>query len=404
MLLVPQDLFVDITTRNNITSVDAGRRYFELLDEHAPRWYPGKYGFSEPMRTPFSVETLHEAWKPKLLWKTKQGGVAWGAVDMPVAAHQRHSDIFINAVHHESDSLTVPALMRSVGEAFAPDYGYAHLLTVEEIREYSRPEVAQWSDGPFMSVPLHLLQESLPDLYWANLLGPPYVELFGAERIASTPAHLVVEVAPDVFYLQLTSDVEDVYDLAGFNNHRSLAKEHLGVDAFWRADASLDDYERPDFRLPQPSVRTTTQTRKSNEHVQRILNACSDLSVPSALVDKTLEYADDSLAPEEPFSPFALVCYSDGETEFFAGMGELADMDADTLAELARSAASRAADAKDAAFVTCTASPSGSTEAEMDAELQVRIVAGGAECELTIVVRRLTQGTLHVETVRRVNA
>ena len=32
------------------------------------------------------------------------------------------------------------------------------------------------------------LERALPDIYWANFLGPEYVDMFGREKLESTPA------------------------------------------------------------------------------------------------------------------------------------------------------------------------------------------------------------------------
>src|SRR5690349_21579133 len=37
----------------------------------------------------------------------------------------------------------------------------------------------------------HRLNESLPDLYWLTILGKPYIELFGRDRVLSSPAHKI---------------------------------------------------------------------------------------------------------------------------------------------------------------------------------------------------------------------
>lgn len=398
-----QDLFVEVVTRSDITAVEFGRRYFELLGEHAPRWCPGKYGFSEPVRAPFSMEALPDAWKPWLLWKSKRRGVAWGAVDMPVAAHERHSTLFVNAVLRESNS-QLSALVQSLGESFCPDYGYAHLLTAKEIRGYNRPEVARWNDGPLMSVPLHLLQEAIPDLYWANLFGPPYVELFGAERIASAPVHSVVELSPDVFYLQLTPRIEDVYDQTRFNHHRDLAKEHLGIDAFWRPDGRPGDYRQPDFKLPGADELEAFQGDASTEDVERVLKACHDLPISPVLVQKALELADDSLSPSEPFNPFAAVWNSDGKVEFLAGIGDLAGMEPETLAELGRSVAPQATVTKGAGLITCTAVSIKSAEREVSAELRLVLYAGSEQCALRICVQQRDEDEMDVRMVQLVDA
>ncbi len=67
------------------------------------------------------------------------------------------------------------------------------------------------------------------------VLGPAYVEMFGAERIASAPAHLVEELGGDHFYLQLTAGLSDpVEQPEQVDAVRQGVLDHLGRDAFWQ--------------------------------------------------------------------------------------------------------------------------------------------------------------------------
>lgn len=78
------------------------------------------------------------------------------------------------------------------------------------------------------------LREWLPDLYWAQILGPPWVALFGEERLATTPAYRVEEVAPGHWLVQLTEHLGDVVsDREAYVGVRAKAKRHLGEDCFF---------------------------------------------------------------------------------------------------------------------------------------------------------------------------
>ena len=105
------------------------------------------------------------------------------------------------------------------------------------------------SKGPRLSLTGRALaEECLPNLYWAQVFGPPWVELFGADTLASTPAHRVEEVAPGHWLVQLTERLADVVeDRAGFERVRAAAKVHLGADAFYSAERGLTGR----YRTPQ---------------------------------------------------------------------------------------------------------------------------------------------------------
>jgi hypothetical protein len=99
-------------------------------------------------------------------------------------------------------------------------------------------------------VPTVQLELCLPDLFWANVLGPPYTQMFGADRLATAPAHLVEEIAPGTFYLQLSERIEDIHEHPDqLDRARVEVKEHLGVNAFWHPEAGLDFayYQAPRF-------------------------------------------------------------------------------------------------------------------------------------------------------------
>jgi len=94
------------------------------------------------------------------------------------------------------------------------------------------------------------LTKCLPDLYWAQIVGPPWVELWGADRIASTPAYRVEEVAPSTWLIQLTPHLADVTDdRDNYVAIRTKAKEHLGEDTFFdRERGHYAEYRAP--RIP----------------------------------------------------------------------------------------------------------------------------------------------------------
>lgn len=44
----------------------------------------------------------------------------------------------------------------------------------------------------------HLLRHWLPDVFWGMVLGPPYVKLFGLERLLSAPAWNVEQIGEHI--------------------------------------------------------------------------------------------------------------------------------------------------------------------------------------------------------------
>ncbi|HEX8324047.1 MAG TPA: hypothetical protein VF595_09045 [Tepidisphaeraceae bacterium] len=98
------------------------------------------------------------------------------------------------------------------------------------------------------------LEKYLPQLPWATVLGPPYVRMFGRDRVLSSPAAVVEEIAPDTVFIQLTPQPPDVIDdLQDYFDVRRQVKNHLGADAFFEPAKGKGPYRVPDFGLaPMP--------------------------------------------------------------------------------------------------------------------------------------------------------
>jgi hypothetical protein len=115
-------------------------------------------------------------------------------------------------------------------------YGFVHAWHPEEAVAPAGLRVGDDS-RPWLLLGPRDLTSYLPNLYWAQIFGPPWVELFGADTLASTPAFRVEEVAPGHWLVQLTEHLADVVDEhVAFEAVRSRAKSHLGADAFFSAE------------------------------------------------------------------------------------------------------------------------------------------------------------------------
>jgi len=92
------------------------------------------------------------------------------------------------------------------------------------------------------------LRRGIPDLYWANFLGPEYVEMIGLEKLVSAP-FCSVETLRDggVLLLLSPSPLDYLGDPLSFDTRRERIKLHLGPKIF---DACLDERraEVPKFR------------------------------------------------------------------------------------------------------------------------------------------------------------
>lgn len=102
------------------------------------------------------------------------------------------------------------------------------------------------------------LQRGLPDIYWANFLGPEYVEMFGQEALKSAPFHKVEKLSDGGALMILSPSLFDIEsDPEGFERLRIEAKRHLGMDAFDTGDRSFRG-KTPRFRFLDERAKTMT--------------------------------------------------------------------------------------------------------------------------------------------------
>jgi hypothetical protein len=81
------------------------------------------------------------------------------------------------------------------------------------------------------------LERALPDIYWANFLGPEYVEMFGRKKLESAPWYRIEPLSDGGILLLLTPSPFDYdKDPERFEELRLKVKEHLGADAFDSGD------------------------------------------------------------------------------------------------------------------------------------------------------------------------
>jgi hypothetical protein len=214
------------------TGDEAGWRWLvgrikSLLDGHGelrPRWIR-----AEQEWRPFLPTDPEPEWWPtgqQLL--TKEPYVEWD-LDGAGFAGDRYSQLSMagDLSPRDAESL-LPRLLDTPDL----DYGLLHLWTESE--PTGPTGFRDDGHGPRLVLTAHGLTQNLPDLYWAQVFGGPWVELFGADRLASTPAHRVEEIAPGRWLVQLTEHLTDlVEDHDRFQALRETCKQHLGADCFF---------------------------------------------------------------------------------------------------------------------------------------------------------------------------
>lgn len=239
----PADLFLELVMRRALKSEEEGRELLEAIERHVPEWYPRLYGHEEPVRNEFDPARLTDAWRGRsVLWKGENGedGRMW----MRVYPDQAHSTLTLDGFSDVTSARAASALLRDLAARFDADWGFLHRLDEADLERPAAPgSLHRSDDGAFLRFHSHELENFLPDLYWADVLGAPYASMFGRDRILSTPVAAVEEIGRGIFYLQLTDSPDE--DAAAV---RAAAKAHLGSGAFWDPERGEEHrYDAPRF-------------------------------------------------------------------------------------------------------------------------------------------------------------
>jgi hypothetical protein len=184
----------------------------QTLCDLLPEIMPEKWGWWEPLRNPSRLYNMKELiptngkdcgttyWKrarnPKAEGKF---GVRWrSAVPQALDTHS-HVDIAVDLGQVSQTSLVRWLKTQSYRSR-------AHIalidIVVESRREFLRENEAA-TCGEYIYLVTHVLRHWLPDVFWGTVFGPPYVALFGKDRLLSAPVAVAEEIADDMIYVQL---------------------------------------------------------------------------------------------------------------------------------------------------------------------------------------------------------
>ena len=185
-----------------------------------------------------------------------------------------------------------------------PSYGYAFVR--ESIRMHEDPlGLGRLDIGTD-------IERALPDIYWCNLFGPEYVEMFGQENISSVPCYSIERLQDGGARLLLSaSPLDYLEDPSGFEKHREEVKAHLGVDAFDTGDLhyrgrvpKLRYLEERKRALAAASLLTKTTSPDWLSRVRRSewedwlrynLSLSEEFVSEEKRRDLTLDYSEESL-------------------------------------------------------------------------------------------------------------
>lgn len=254
-----RDLFLNLVTRNPLLQRQDGVDLLRILLALPPEIRPDRFNNYEPVNRqldPTNLDDAIEAWHVyPFFWKRSRA--SWdGAARPNIGPRPTHGWLKMDGESRRTPLDALRQLLRTLAIRYDADFGFMHLLTPREVKTGALADSVSAThvdgSGTFMSIPPILLTKYLPDLYWANVFGPAYLELFGHETVLATPAAVVEPLRDDLVYLQLTPEITDVRDRPeAFETARLAAKQHLGLEAFFDPHLGREHaYRVPDFRLP----------------------------------------------------------------------------------------------------------------------------------------------------------
>jgi len=243
--------------------LDTVRTFCRLL----PQVRPTNWGWSEPLKQEFDEEHLDKlvpehGSSTTTYWQRRKRpkaeglfSVRWRSASPKV--HDTHSRVSFTVELGQVEQEALVAYLKEASIRSRADFAFVDALT-PEYGEFAREsDSAPYRDG-FLVV-THVLRHWLPDVFWGTVFGPPYVRLFGKERLLTAPAYCVQELGPNTVYVQLTERIADtVEDHEGVQARRKLFKEHLRSNAFyvpgkgydWRERGPVGDvFDVPTFHL-----------------------------------------------------------------------------------------------------------------------------------------------------------
>lgn len=273
-----------------IHSKQDGALFWSLFLRHFPKHVPTRMGHGANPTSVFDPDDLGSVlkkWNRRNLYFDAAPGLSLGGQILrprPSSTYYRlHTEIFVYAF--EDDPEAVKNFLYESARSFEADYATAHILTKEYSRyrlkergahlsaaspnlgkkfegdrrkfaEHLEKRLALWpkrtSLGPEIGG-INAYRGYIRELYWLTVFGPPYVELFGRDRILTTPAHEVRDLSYGGMGVELAEGLQDTTEAwESFLAARARAKEHLNNNAFF--DPKLPRthaYDTPRFHFAE---------------------------------------------------------------------------------------------------------------------------------------------------------
>jgi hypothetical protein len=288
-----------VLTAQAINEPAHGRKLLSVFVKHFPDHTPQLCGTFEPLRMRFDaarIERTLEAWGSRQNFiLQRQEPIAEMQVTFALPSTRRHhSSISCNRLQlSDAGGLSaVQNFVKDVAVLTQADYAMAHVLTRTELDHWLKERLQRSSLPPeapaekvvarlrakaeqegfadvlwrteIMTINSLRLQQCLPNLYWFNVFGNPYVELFRREQLMRTPCECIEALDYGGIVMRLTHNLDDSASAwASYRTVRAECRDHLGSDIFCdpAARSTAGSHRTPHFfpERPTPSVPISLQ-------------------------------------------------------------------------------------------------------------------------------------------------
>lgn len=242
--------FCDADLRIELRPVFSDIDSFMALVTHfmntLPEYVPDRWNIVEPFNKPFDLSEIRQlmplpGYNFDFYWKRVTKPKVWGHFSKrkttpKYTTHAGHS-LFLK--YERNSTADITGYLCSCAKNFGVDYAFCDSM-VDSYRLFAGE--SRGGAEFFLSAPL---DRWLPDLRWAQIFGPPYVRLFGLEKLLSAPAYKVEQLGPEMVYLQLSESLFDMHDhFEMVDAERQKIKAHLDDNIFFDREKSVHYLER----------------------------------------------------------------------------------------------------------------------------------------------------------------
>lgn len=281
---IDYNVSVGLLSRSGLREQEEFNRLIRIWCENLPKLKPVRWGWYEPFQNRFAFPDLPDFRKPShedcdaiFLYGSHDDRLNIFLAPKPLKLPM-HSSLQVHFRHDPSQGQdeSLVKFMQTAARDFNVDFGFIELPTRDYLKTVPQPASVterfvveeQFREGDPLNLRLttNFLVNGVPDLFWITLLGLPYVELLGEERIRSAPAHRVEKLQDGSYLLQLTEHLGDCISKPKYlQSRRKAVKQHLGESAFGYGEMWEDEPRLvPTFHLADGDIRTPGSTPWDN--------------------------------------------------------------------------------------------------------------------------------------------